>query len=249
MEDLKSYLVKHLTKDMGNGILENVIIDSIIVTEEVNNNLDKSGLILEKRDFFTPVPGVKNYSYRIDSQLGTGGPGRQRHIHLFYNGKELLAMNVDASGHDGYHQVRLPLEVVPFLRDKGFSVPSNYIIEFYQHPKEKVLICEEMDCAAITKLALDLGEIVRKSNHIAIIESNIDICGVKCNSAISDKYQNLRQLENIPPHKIDEIKKMIVNFLNQNRKQNEQIEIFDDKRYTTPHSLFVAWNQDEYKCR
>lgn len=242
MEDLKSYLVKHLTKVMENGILENVIVDSIIVTEEVNNNLDKDGLILEKKDSYTPIPDVKNFSYRIDPQLGTGGLGRQRHIHLFYNGKEFLAMNADASGHDGYHQVRLPLEVVPFLRDKGFSIPPDYIIEFYQHPKEKVLICEEMDCAANTKLALNLGEIVCKSNHIAIIESNIDICGVKCNSAISDKYQNLRRLENIPQNEIDVVKEILVNFLNQNRKQNEYLEIFDDKLYTTPHSLFIAWN-------
>lgn len=242
MEDLASYIEKRLTQIMGNGILENVIIDSIIVTEEVNNNIDKGGLILEKKDFYTPIPGAKNYSYRIDPQLGTGGPGRQRHIHLFYNGNELFAMNVDASSHDGYHQIKIPSEVVPFLKNKGFPIPPDNIIELYQHPKDKALICEEMEHTAITKLALVMREIILRSNQIAIIESNIDFCGVKCNSKICKIYQNLKQLENIPHHEISIVKEILADFLNQNRKKNEYIEILDDKCYTTPHSLFVAWN-------
>ncbi len=242
MEDLASYIEKRLTQIMGNGILENVMIDFIIVTEEVNNNLDKNGLFFEKRDVFTPILGVKNYSYRIDPQLGTGGPGRQRHIHLFYNGTELLAMNIDASGHDGYHQVRIPSKVIPFLRDKGFLIPPNNIIELYQQPKDKALICEEMGHDTISKLASLLGKIAHESDQIAIIESNLDISGVKCNSKICKKYRNIEQLIDIPPHKMSKVKEILVNFLKKIRKQNECLEIYDDKCYTTPHRLYVAWH-------
>ena len=87
MENITACLNRRINAVLGAGILENVIIDTITVSEQVNAHLDKSSLVLEAKVFFNPIPGVKHYTYRIDPQLGDGGPGRQRHIHLYKNGE------------------------------------------------------------------------------------------------------------------------------------------------------------------
>lgn len=76
MEDLTAYLNRRIAAVLGCGLMENVIIDYIIVTEEANNQISKDGLIIEAKFLFNPIPGVKHYTYRIDPQLGDGGPGR-----------------------------------------------------------------------------------------------------------------------------------------------------------------------------
>ena len=88
MENIATYINRRINSILDNGILKNVVIDCIIVTEQVDKTLNKEGLILERKDYFSPVPGLKHYGYRIDKQLGDGGPGRQRHIHGYYDGKE-----------------------------------------------------------------------------------------------------------------------------------------------------------------
>ena len=239
MENLEHHIEEHINKIMGRGILEDVVIDCIIVAEEANNNLNKEGLILEKKNVFTPIAGLKNYTYRIDQQQGSGGPGRQRHIHLFYNGKELFAINADGTAHDGYHQVLIPQEVVPFLKSKKINVPLNNLIEFYQ-PSGETMICEKKD-NIVTKLALELGDIVRRSNQITIIESNLDVSDLRFHSKVD--YQNVKKLENTSQNDIGIIKDMIVKFLKKSGKYiGDDLEIFDDKLYSTPHSLFVAWD-------
>ena len=75
MKNITAYLNRHISSILGAGILENVIIDTITVSEQVNTQLDKSNLILEAKVSFNPIPEVKHYTYRIDPQLGDGGPG------------------------------------------------------------------------------------------------------------------------------------------------------------------------------
>ena len=126
MESLTAYLNRRINAVLGSGLLENVIVDNIIVTEEVNNRIGKDGLIIEAKTVFNPIPGVKHYTYRIDKQLGDGGPGRQRHIHILYNGKQLFALNADLSAHDGCHWVKIPNEIVPFDYDTYWRNPATF---------------------------------------------------------------------------------------------------------------------------
>ena len=44
MESLTAYLNRRISNILGTGILENVIVDSIIVTEANNDKFDKSDL-------------------------------------------------------------------------------------------------------------------------------------------------------------------------------------------------------------
>lgn len=242
MEGLTAELYRRIRNVLGSGLLENVIVDYIIVTEEVNNRIKKDGLILEAKTVFNPIPGVKHYTYRIDKQLGDGGPGRQRHIHIYYNGDELFAINADLSAHDGYHQVKIPNVVVPFLNDKGFPVPANHIIEVVQFSTKKKLLCEGEDYGTMNRFALNVGEAIRRASIISIIEANVETYQVKAHSKVVGKYQHVNQLEDIPQCHVYEIKRMLIELLQDLGKFEDAFDILDDK-LTTPHRLFVAWNE------
>ena len=242
MESLTAYLNRKINAVLGYGLLENVIVDYIIVSEEADSRIDKDGLIIEAKTIFNPIPGVKHYTYRIDKQLGDGGPGRQRHIHIYYNGDELFAMNADLSAHDGYHQVKIPNEITPFLKDKGFPVPDDHIIEMLLSSPEKGLICEGLNLEAINKFALNAGEAIRKASVVSIIEANVETYQVKGHSKVIGKYQHVNQLEDIPQCHIHEVKQMLIDLLQELGKFGETFDIFDDK-LTAPHRLFVAWNE------
>lgn len=242
MESLTAYLNRRIKAVFGYGLLENVIVDNIIVTEEANSRINKDGLIFEAKTVFNPIPGVKHYTYRIDKQLGDGGPGRQRHIHIYYNGDELFAMNADLSAHDGYHQVKIPNEITPFLNDKGFPVPANHIIEMLLSPTEKELICEGLDYNAINRFALSAGEAIRKAGVISIIEANMETSQVKEHLKVAGKYQHVNKLEDIPQCHVHGVKQMLISLLQELGRFGETFDISDDKQ-TAPHRLFVAWNE------
>lgn len=244
MENLTAFLNRRITDILGAGLLENVVVDSIIVTEVDNDKFDKSGLILEAKVDYTPVPGVKHYSYRIDKQLGDGGPGRQRHIHIFYNNNELFALNSDSTAHDGYHKVRIPDELSTFLNGKGFPVPPDNIIEFYQAQQAATLLCEGETIAAINDIAFNVCSAIRNAKRITIIEANVDTTQVICNSKLDGKYCHVNKLADIPQDKLDEVKGILVDFLKTTgRYSDDKIEIFDSTypQYK-PHRLYVAWS-------
>lgn len=77
---------------LGEGITEDLVVDTITIPETIDRITDKNCLILEAKTIYDPIPGVKHYTYRIDKQLGDGGPGRQRHIHVFHNGEQVFAI-------------------------------------------------------------------------------------------------------------------------------------------------------------
>lgn len=239
MESLTSYLNRIINRILGSGILENVIVDSVILTEVANDRVDKSGFIVEAKVLYDPVPGVKKYSYRIDKQQGEGGPGRQRHIHIFYNNEELFAMNVDSTAHDGYHQVRIPDELSSFLKKKGFPLPPNSIIELRSFKDNSMLLCENATYFSNNKIASSL----RNAEKVAIIEANVDTYQVICNSKVDGNFRHVNKLVEIPPERIDEVKGKLVGILKSVGKYSvEEIEVFDDMLYSAPHRLFVAWS-------
>lgn len=242
MEKLTAYLNRRINAVLGRGLLEDVIIDYIIVTEEANKTINTDGFILEAKVVFNQIPGVKHYTYRIDKQQGDGGPGRQRHIHIFYDGKELFALNADSTAHDGYHQVKIPDELVPFLTDKGFTVPDNHIIEMLvQIPSGETLICESLDYGALNRFASNVGEAILSARVVTIIESNVETYQVKSHSSVLGKYEHVNRLEEVPQCHIDEVREMLIYILKENGKFGETFKIFDDE-LTTPHRLFIAWN-------
>lgn len=75
MESLTAYLNRKINALLGQGLLEDVVVDTITVAEKVNDSLNKEGLILELKERGINIPGVKHYTYRIDPQQGEGGPG------------------------------------------------------------------------------------------------------------------------------------------------------------------------------
>lgn len=109
--------------------VEVVIVDKIYLGQPVSSELcAEYGLLLERRDQFSRIPGTK-YEYRIDPPRGIPGPGNLRHVHIYDNGDHLFAMNIDGTAHDGCHQVCIPEEVAAFLRKKGFTIPKGNLIE------------------------------------------------------------------------------------------------------------------------
>ena len=242
MESFIAYFDRGIKSVLGNGLLEKVIVDYIIISEDVDSQINKEGLILEAKTVFNPIPGVKHYTYRIDKQQGEGGPGHQRHVHIYYNGKQLFALNADLSAHDGCHQVKIPNEIAPFLNNKGFPVPNDYIIEMLHSPDQKELLCEGLNYDAMNRFALNAGEAIRKASVVSIIEANVDTFQVKAHTKVIGKYQHVNQLEAIPQCYIHEVKRMLIELLQSIGRFGETFDIFDDK-VNTPHRLFVAWNK------
>ena len=89
---------------------------------------DTGEFLLEAKTYFNRIPNTK-YSYRLHKVFGEQKPGHLTHAHIYSRGKEIFAMNVDGTAHDGYHQAIIPYEVADFLRSKGFTVPVGNIIE------------------------------------------------------------------------------------------------------------------------
>lgn len=95
----------------------------IIVTEELIYAL------VESKDYYTNIPGLKGYSFRKDRPNGIPCSGNQYHWHIYQRGKECFAVNIDGTGHDGYHQVKIEKNLADFLRSQGANIPDSNIIE------------------------------------------------------------------------------------------------------------------------
>lgn len=118
-------------KEIQDQLMEESIVDGIIIVPVLDIPMQADGLILEKKDMFSQIPGTR-YSFRKDKPRGIPGPGNQQHIHIFAAGnKELFAINIDGTAHDDSHGAKIPKDVATFLKSSGFSVPDNRIIEWY----------------------------------------------------------------------------------------------------------------------
>ena len=83
----------------------------------------------EAKDSFSSIPSLKGYSYRKDKPSGIHSPGNQYHWHIYLRGKECFAVNIDGTGHDGCHNVKIDNELADFLRSKRANIPNTNIIE------------------------------------------------------------------------------------------------------------------------
>lgn len=241
MEGLTAYLNRRINKVLGAGLLENVVVDCIYIKEDAIGKVNAEGLILELKDVYNKIPGIKHYTYRVDPQLGEGGPGRQRHIHMYYDGNEVWAMNIDGSAHDGCHQAKIDPALNLFLTKKGFPIPANNIIEFYQMPKGSGMLLEGVDHEAINDIALNVAEAVRKAKAITIIEANVDTYQVKCHTKVVGKYSHVNKLKDIPQSHVLRIKMLLIEILKEfGPYSDDRIDILDSN-IISPRKLYVAW--------
>lgn len=85
---------------------------------------------LDEHKLYKNFPGEKT-SYRLDAC--NTSTMTQRHAHIFAmpdgEGRQLYAVNVDGSGHDGSSGIEISGSHAEFLRRKGFAVPVTNILE------------------------------------------------------------------------------------------------------------------------
>ena len=91
-------------------------------------------------------------------------------------------MNVDGTAHDGCHKVKIPQVVNDFMVKKGFKVPADGIIEFYNAGSSHLLLETANDILLPTELcelAMFFGEIICNSGEFQLIESNMPSVDVR----------------------------------------------------------------------
>jgi hypothetical protein len=75
-------------------------------------------------------------SVRFDK--GNTNKKTQDHAHVFARpegkGKQLFAINVDGTGHDGSSGEPIPKRVGDFLKKKGYEIPLNFVVESISVP-------------------------------------------------------------------------------------------------------------------
>ena len=91
---------------------------------------ESSGGLLFEHEIYKIIPGTKN-SYRRDA--GNTSTLTQQHCHIYAKpkggGKELYSVNFDGSGHDGSSGIEISSSHAEFLRDQGFKIALNNILE------------------------------------------------------------------------------------------------------------------------
>lgn len=242
---LRQAIEKALSED---SILTDVTVDAIIIDQTTYDAVDYTGFIVEAKHQFPYIPGTK-YTYRIDQPNGEPRPGNLKHIHIFGKNGQLVAMNVDGSAHDGYHQVRIPDDVIPFLQKKGFTLPPENIIEFYIQPIEHNLLLEQLEDmikpepALSTEFAMWMGAIIRRSEAFQLVESNLQEPDIRMHSKVVNIYNHVQQIalldlsmdyertKDVLFHTLDDY----ANFI------PELIQIFDSS--IQEHQLFVVWKE------
>lgn len=246
-DNIKISLAEYLEKDNAESEPVDVIVDSFIVDASVYSQLeDKQGFIVEAKTCFTPIPGVKKYSYRFDKVFGEQRPGNMRHVHIFYDGDELFAINVDGTAHDGYHQVHIPNDVIPFLQKKGVTIPKDNIIECITLSSNSGLLLEAHNRrqsannsveSEILDNALQIGKIIRNSRTFQLVISNADETLLRLHPKV--RFSNLTKL-NVSSIEMSEFMNLLIQTLDDYPHFNSNpIEIFDDT--ATPKRIYVNW--------
>ena len=115
------------------------VIDSVIVPESYTiPSQALENLVLEYNQYKN-IPGTTK-TYRIDP--ANTNTMTQKHIHVFFNGEQIYAMNVDGTPHDGSKCV-LSKKDQEFLKKMGFAVPEGGILEMYTFcDGTQTLICD-----------------------------------------------------------------------------------------------------------
>ena len=85
---------------------------------------------LFEHEVYKPIPGTQN-SYRSDP--GNTNTMTLRHSHVYARpkgrGKELYAVNLDGSGHDGFTGTAIPARHAEYFRSLGYAIPDTNVLE------------------------------------------------------------------------------------------------------------------------
>lgn len=102
--------------------------ESVFNDTPQKNFYDGKQILLEFQTY-KPIPGTKK-SYRIDKECSFTHVQKHAHVYAKPNGKgkELYAVNLDGSGHDGSKHTMEPYEI-EFFKNLGFTIPDNGVIE------------------------------------------------------------------------------------------------------------------------
>ena len=228
MESLTYYLKKRIKGTISSiTTLENVCFDAIYFDSSGH------GPILEM--LCRPIPGIKKYGYRIDIPYGEQRPGNQKHMHIYVKQNELFAINADGTAHDGYHNVKIPDDIVPFMQSKGIAVPPNNIIECLTTNRQQSMLLES-DGRRI--------DIIKGVKRIAIVVTNesINTTDVICNSKIKGYYRHVNALVTTHENYLGNIIIDVANDIEESGHEVQIIEIFDHSYITEKRKLYVAWS-------
>lgn len=118
------------------------VVDSIIIPDICEKSFPSLGNMVLEFKQYKNIPGTTK-TYRIDS--ANTNTQTQKHIHVYFDGKQIYAINADGSPHDG-SKYRISKIDQKFLASQGFKVPENGILELYVFKDgTKHLICETKD--------------------------------------------------------------------------------------------------------
>jgi hypothetical protein len=87
-------------------------------------------LLLEAKHIGKPIGG----KYSVVKH-NAHSPVNQRHYHFFDRNNEVLAVNIDGSAHDTFHNTPIPIIIADYMRELKIPVPENRILECLEYPK------------------------------------------------------------------------------------------------------------------
>ena len=230
MESITYYLKKRIQQSIeSSSILEDVHFDSIYFDISDTNACPMLEMVCQ------PIPGFKKFGYRIDIPYGEQRPGNQKHMHIYKNNEEIFAINADGTAHDGYHKVKIPEKIVPFLISKGITIPPDNIIECLLLPTRRTMLSESHNRYL---------EVLRRCNDIAIVITNesINTTDVICNSKVRGTYDHVNLLQTIDKTNLSGILYVMQNDLTESGHEWKLIEIKDDKYPFEGINLYVVWS-------
>jgi hypothetical protein len=86
--------------------------------------------LLFEHEIYKLIPGTRN-SVRADP--GNTNTMTLPHSHVYAKsrgrGKEIYAVNIDGSGHDGSSGRAIPARHANYFRDQGYAIPATNILE------------------------------------------------------------------------------------------------------------------------
>jgi len=104
------------------------------ITAEATSLSEKMSLLsLEYITEGADYQGVPKTQMSVRFDNGNTNTMTQGHAHVFARpngqGKQLFAVNIDGTGHDGSSGAAIPKKVGAFLQTKGYTIHPNFVVE------------------------------------------------------------------------------------------------------------------------
>lgn len=93
--------------------------------------------LLLEHDKYQKIPKTQR-TYRIDKANTSSLTQDHAHVYASKN-KQIYAVNIDGSGHDGNHGYEIPKRDAEYFRGLGFSISDTNILESLEAEQIKVI--------------------------------------------------------------------------------------------------------------